>query len=170
MNLVQLSQQMDKSFNVLVDSLVGIHNGNINTGIIGTVKVDCYGQKTQLQHLSSLSSRGNRISVCPYDSSLLKQIESILKKSGFNAYIFSKKEINIEIPQLSGEQIDKTVSRVKSLGEESKIAIRNIRKKFRSSLCEDDKQKLDNQIQQTTDNFINQINDLIIRKIEQIKG
>jgi len=169
MNLNQLHEQMSKSLEILRDKLVGIHSGNVGVGIIGTVKVSCYDhQQIPLAHLSSITISGNRISIVPYDPTIIKAVELSLRKSNFNASIFSKKEVVVTIPQMSGEQKSKTIAIIKGLGEETKIAIRNIRKHFRSSLDDDDRKKSDNQIQKVTDEFISTIENLVESKIQQL--
>lgn len=162
---MNLELQMSKSIDNLRNSLIGIHQGNISVGLVSTVKVLCYGQYVPLQHVTSIIQSGNRISVSPYDANLLKSVEINLRQGGFNAAIFSKKEIIIQIPQMSGEQLQKTINHIKSLAEESKIAIRNIRKNFRTSLSEEDRKKMDKNIQQITDKSMQEIDNIVQSKI-----
>lgn len=67
--------------------------------------------------------------VKPYDLSILGSIDKALQKSGFNSYVFSKEAVCVSVPPPSGDQRKETMLRVKKAGEETKIAIRNIRKK-----------------------------------------
>ncbi len=146
---------MQKTVDLFKTQLFGMTD-DIDDGLIATVKVTCNHQKMPLQHLSLINQQGRRISVTPYDPSMLGTIEDELKRQGFNAYKFSKTTVVVNIPLPSGETLEKVASQTKKLGEEAKVAIRNIRKKFRKKDKDHDKE-----LQATTDIAIKKINDLI---------
>lgn len=164
-----MRQNMQKSIDVLRSALLGIHHGNVSPALVGTVKISCYNQISLLDHLASIVGSGTRICVSIYDPAIIKSVESALQKSGFNAAIFSKKEIIVTVPQYSGEQRDKTIARIMSLGEDAKISVRNIRKHARSKMSEQDRKEQDKNIQLATDNFVEEIEDIIRLTIEKIK-
>lgn len=170
MNLAELRSRMSKSIDVLYNNLLGVHHGGVTVGLVGCTKVNYYGQNTPLQHLASIVAADRRILVSPYDPLVLKQVESALKGSGFNAGIFSKKEIVVTVPLMSGEEVAKTVGRIKKIGEETKVSIRNIRRDFRDDLADDDRKKSDKSIQSVTDEFIEKADEIVSAKVSEISG
>ena len=79
-------------------------------------------------------------------------IEDVLKKQGFNAYKFSKTTVVVNIPLPCGENRHKVAAQAKKIGEEAKVAVRNIRKKFRKKDKDNEKQ-----LQTMTDAAIKEI-------------
>lgn len=146
---------MRKTVDLFKTQLFGMTD-DIDEGLISTVKVEYNQQLTPLQHLSLVNQQGRRVSVTPFDPSLMGTIEDELKKQGFNAYKFSKKTVVVNIPLPSGENRQKVISQMKKLAEEAKVAIRNIRKKFRKKDKDDEKE-----LQRMTDAAIEEINSLI---------
>jgi len=154
---------MDKTVIHLEEQLIGIRFGTITSGVVDTVRVECYGGNTELRYLASTYGDARRVSVTPYDISLLNPINSALKKAGFDSYIFSKNGICVNVPQACGEERDKIIKRVSSLGEEAKIAIRNVRKKARKEIDDE------TGIQKITDDAVADIECLVEMKIDQIR-
>ncbi len=142
---------MRKTVDLLKSQLFGMED-NINDNLIATVKVECDNQLTPLQHLSLIYQQDRRVSVTPYNPAMVGVIEDALKQQGFNAYKFSKTTVVVNIPLSSGEEHQKVVSRMKKLGEEAKVSIRNIRKKFRKKDKDHDKE-----LQAMTDAAIQEI-------------
>lgn len=171
--LQQAEQHMTKSLQVLSSSLTGMHSGGVSIALLETVKVPYYGQLVPLRTIASITGKGNQLHVNLYDPSEMRQVEASLKTQGFNAGAFSKQQIVVSVPQMSGEEIQKTVAHIKKLGEEAKIAIRNIRKnekdKIKSlSVSEDVKKLLDRDLQILTDKHVGLIDDLVGNKSKQL--
>lgn len=163
MTLEDMRERMAKSFRVLIEQLVGVHSGGMSVGLVGTVRVPYFGQIAALSHAASITADKARIIVSPFDKSSLKAVEAALKNAGINAYVFSKNDIVVPIPAMDGEQIQRTVGRIKTLGEVAKVAIRNIRKQARGKDREHDRE-----IQAATDHYIERIDTLIAEKTRQI--
>lgn len=142
---------MRKTVDLFKSQLFGMEN-NVNESLIATVKVQYNHQSTPLEHMSLVSQRDRRVSVTPYDPSMIGVIEEELKKQGFNAYKFSKTTVVVNIPLPDGESRQKVASQIKKLAEETKVAIRNIRKKFRKKDKDHDKE-----LQAMTDAAIREI-------------
>ena len=145
---------MRKTVDLLKSQLVGMED-NVNESLIATVKVEYNHKPTLLQYLSLISQRDRRVSVTPYEPSMIGVIEEELKKQGFNAYKFSKTTVVVNIPLADGETRRKVISQIKKLGEEAKVSVRNIRKKFRKKDKDHDKE-----LQSITDAAIQEIGDL----------
>lgn len=155
---------MQKTVELLQNSILGIRLGNISPAVIDTVKISYYGSLTPIGHLATTQKSGNMICVSPYDTSLLGAICKALNEAGFSSYIFSKTAVAVSIPKPTVEEKHKIWKHLDKLGEEAKVAIRNIRKKRRqSSVVVDDKE-----IQKETDKHIDEINRIISKKKESI--
>jgi len=160
---------MTKAVEFFDEQISAIRYGCITTGLIDTVRVECYDQKLPIKQLAWTTQEKNRICVAPYDQQLLSAIDQGLKKGGFNSYIFSKTQVVVNLPPMSGEDREKVISQISKLGEEAKISIRNIRKKFRQSLTKDELNKLDKPLQAMTDANIKEIDAIIKLKLESLK-
>lgn len=145
---------MRKTVDLFKSQLEGFRD-DINEDLIATVKVPYNHQMTPLQHLSLVNQKDRRISVTPYDPSLLAVIETELKQQGFDAYKFSKTTVVVNVPLRDGQSQKKVEAQIKKLAEEAKIAIRNIRKKFRQKNKDNDEE-----LQALTDKAIEEIGNL----------
>ncbi len=142
---------MRKTVELLQSQLVGLE-GNVNDELISTIKVEYNHQPTPLQHLSLVHQQDRRISITPFDPSMMRVIEEELTKQGFHAYKFSKTTVVVNVPLPSGDQRRKVAAQAKKIGEEAKVAVRNIRKKFRKKDKDNEKQ-----LQTMTDAAIKEI-------------
>lgn len=159
---------MQKTIDSLSNTILGIRGGTVSTGLVDSVKVLAYGQPTLIKHLAITGKNGDSIFIDPYDITLTNQIAKTLADSGLSAYAFSKTRVLVSVPPPSGDQKKEIISRLKKLGEEAKIAIRNIRKKHRQSLDKDTLNQKDKEIQEITDSFISIIDNLIDNKIRNL--
>lgn len=142
---------MRKTVDLFKSQLLGMED-NVNESLIATVKVPYGHQPTSLEHLSLVNQKDRRVSITPYDPGMVGVIEEELKKQGFNAYKFSKTTVVVNIPLEDGESRKKVDSQKKKLAEEAKVAIRNIRKKFRKKDKDHNKE-----LQAITDTAIREI-------------
>lgn len=159
---------MDKTVGNLSDSIIGIRGSTITVGVIDTVKVPYHGQLQPIKHIAYTGKNGDAIFVDPYEPELTNQIAKSLKEAGFSAYAFSKTRVVVSVPPPSGDQRQATIAHLRKLGEEAKIAIRNIRKKQRQQLDKDALLKEDKKIQEVTDSNIAEIEAIIEGKIKSL--
>lgn len=157
---------MAKTVNYFYEQINNIRTGNVTSGVIETVRVESYGQKTPLKHIAMVTGgQGKPILIQPYDSTLVAQINRDLLNAGFSSYIFSKDSVCVNVPPMSGDEREKISKYVKGLGEESKVAIRNIRKQCKKSLKDlpdGERNKSEKELQKhTNDNEF-----LIIKEVE----
>lgn len=152
---------MQKTIDSLESQLKGIRLGSVDINLIDTVKVIYQGQPTPLPHVAYSERKGNGISVTPFEAQLVTVVCKALQASGFSAYVFSKTSVMVSTPPPSGEEKAKVLARVSKLGEEAKIAIRNIRKKHRQTLTKDEIKEQDKSLQKTTDEMIAKIDSLV---------
>lgn len=166
----EVSAKMLKAVEVLESSLVGIRSSAITSSCVDVIKVRCYGQPTPIKHIATTVDRSNQVVITPYDPSLSGEILKSLTDVGFNAYTFSKSSIVVSANALSGSEREKVKSQIRKMGEEAKVAIRNIRKAERSKLDlpEDEKRKEEANIQEMTSKYENKVDGIIKFKLESL--
>lgn len=169
--LLDAEDRMDKAISVLKTSLGGIRTGRANPGLVDSLRVDAYGSQVPMKQLASVGApEPTQIVVRPYDATTIKDIEKAIIASdlGFNPQSDGRL-IRINIPPLSNEVRKKMVSRIKELAEESKIAIRNVRRDANKAaeqaekdkeLTEDQCEKAKEQVQELTKRYENLVNEL----------
>ena len=176
-NLTEPRALMEKSLEFLSDQIVGIRHGLITMAVIDSVRVKYYGQMMPIKHLAETARQDHRIGVTPHDPNAKAAIEKALKAVGFEAYTFSKTQVVVSVPPPSGEDRQKVVARLEKLAEETRIAVRSIRKNFRNRLKkdwppsrlvigEDEVRNIEKDLQTMTDRYIREIDTMIGGKIE----
>ncbi len=172
-NLLEMQEKMDQAVQFLHDSIRGIRGGSVTASFIDSFKVNCYGNDMLIKHVAVTSSLKGQISVKPFDTSLVGSIQKTLKEAGLNAYVYSKEIVAVSVPPPSGEDKEKIKSRIKTLGEEAKVSVRNIRKNYRSkidkNLSEDEQEFIDSEIQIITDKSVLEISEIIACKLAEIQ-
>lgn len=171
---------MEKSLEFLTDQLIGIRHGLITTAVIDSVRVSVYGSSMPIEHIARTTSQDRRIRIEPHDPQNRFAIEKALKAANFEAFVFSKTEVVVSIPPPSGEDRQKVAARVQQLGEETRVAVRNIRKKFRQRLKkdwpltklvlgEDEERRILDDLQKMTDDYIREIDSIVESKVQRMK-
>lgn len=166
-----MNAKMEKAIQNLDDSIRGIRVGAVTPSFIDTFKLSYYGQSTPIKHLAMTSSEQGLVMIKPHDVGILGAIQKTLKDAGFNAYLFSKQAVAVSVPPMSGEERERIKTHVKKLGEDTKIAVRNIRKTNRKAdktLPEDEQRKLEKQIQDITDKYILIVDEMVDNKLEML--
>ena len=124
------SASMDKAIDYLKHELVGIRTGRASTALVDYVKVDYYGNPTDLKSLAAISvPDATHIVVQPFDPGAMAEIRKALESAelGLNPQVDGK-IIRLAIPPLSTERRQQLVTQVKKMGEEAKVTIRNARR------------------------------------------
>ena len=171
--------RMNKSINALKEDFNGIRTGRASASLFDKVMVEYYGAPTPLSQVATVSTPEARLVVIqPWDKGVLNDIEKALHKSELSVNPNNDgKVIRINIPPLTEERRKELVKLAKSAAENSRVAIRNIRrdandelKKLQksSSISEDEEKKGIDDIQKLTDSFIKKINDLLESKEKEI--
>ena len=172
-------EKMNKSLNALSNEFASIRAGRANPGILDKVLVDYYGAPTPVNQMAAISVSEARILVIqPWDKSTLKLIEKAIQASdiGINP-TNDGSVIRLAFPQLTEERRKDLVKEIKKMGEEGKVAIRNIRRdaieKFKamqkkSEITEDDLKDLTDEIQKATDAKIKAVDEAVKSKENEI--
>ena len=169
--LLDSEDRMEKAVDVLKKNLAGIRTGRANPGLVDTLRVEVYGSPTPIKQIASVSApEPTQIVIRPYDPSTIKDIEKAIVAGdlGLNPSNDGR-VVRINIPQLSGEVRKKMVSRIKELGEEAKVSIRNIRRDANKAaetaakdktVGEDTRDDIKDEVQELTKKFETKVNDM----------
>jgi len=174
-----IEEKMHKTINVLKENLAGIRAGRANPSILDKITVEYYGTPTPINQVASVSVPEARvILIQPWEAKLLKDIEKEIQKSdiGINPNNDGK-VIRLVFPALTEERRKELTKTAKKEGEDSKVAIRAIRrdsiesmktKKKNNEITEDDLKDAEKDIQTLTDKFIADIDRIIEAKDKEI--
>ena len=170
---------MQGAIDALKKEFAGIRTGRASMALLDGIIVDYYGTPTPVQQLASLSIPESRqIAIQPWEQRLIPEIEKAIMKSDLGLTPMNDgKLIRINIPILTEERRKQLVKIVKKRAEESKIAVRNIRRDGNEELkklekeehiSEDEVKKEHDEIQKITDSFIKKIDELLAHKENEI--
>lgn len=121
---------MDKSVDYLKSELKGIRTGRASPALVEFVKVDYYGSPTDLKSLAAVSvAEATQIVIKPFDAGALHEIKKAIESAnlGLNPMVDGKM-IRVNVPALSGDRRKQLAAQVKKLGEDAKVAVRNVRR------------------------------------------
>lgn len=155
----------------------GLRSGRASSALVDNITLDAYGQTMKIKDVASvnvLEARSLKISV--WDSNLVNSVEKGILNSSLELTPVSEGQvIRINLPELTAERRNELAKNVRSLAEEAKIAIRNIRqdamnylKKLNDEVAEDEVKKFQGDIQKLTDDFVVNINDISKSKENEI--
>ena len=142
--LLDAEDRMDKALARLKHDLAGIRTGRANPGLVDSLRVEVYGSPTPIKAIASVGvMEATQIVIRPFDPSTLKDIEKAIQTSGlgFNPQNDGRM-IRINVPPLSTEVRRKLATRIKELTEETKVAIRNVRRDANKTADTEQKDKL----------------------------
>ena len=172
-------EKMNKTISVMTSEFASIRAGRANPAVLDKVLVDYYGTPTKIREMASVSVSEARVLVIqPYDKSSLKNIERAIQTSDIGINPANDGTVlRLTFPQLTEERRKEIVKQVSRLAEDSKVAIRAIRRdandrfktmKKNGEATEDDVKNLETQIQKLTDKFVAEIDKLAEAKEKEI--
>ncbi len=177
--LKDAEEKMQRAANVLHDEFRGIRTGRATPALLDRVRVDYYGNPTPLTHIANVAApEPQMIVIRPFDPSSLKAIEKAILQSDVGITPQNdRKFIRLVIPPLSEERRKQLAQQVKDMGEDAKIAIRNVRRdanraieraQKEASLPEDDAYKAKDETQKLTGKYEGEVDNMISRKTQEI--
>ncbi|MFZ5878752.1 MAG: ribosome recycling factor [Chloroflexota bacterium] len=161
--------RMSGAIHALADSLATIRTGRASPALVEKLPVEYYGAPTPLMQLASISIPEPRsIMIKPFDPSTIKEIERAIRVSdlGLNPNNDGK-SIHLNLPPLTEERRRDLVKHMHARLEESRVAVRNIRRDLHNDLRDFEKEKLitedemrrgEEELQKLTDRFVEDIN------------
>ncbi|WP_310600385.1 ribosome recycling factor [Desulfobulbus sp.] len=175
----QLKDKMASSIEALKRELVKIRTGRASLSLLDGIKVNAYGAQMPIDQAGTLTiPENNMIAIKPWDPQLLPAIEKAILASGLGLTPQSDGNVvRLTIPPLTGERRKELVKQVKKIGEEYKVAIRNVRRDTNESLkklkkdkaiSEDEMFRLQEEAQKMTDGYINQVDEIAGGKEKEV--
>lgn len=177
--LNRTEEKMDKSLNALDREFKAVRAGRANPAILDKILVDYYGTPTPIQQMAAVSvPEGRTLQIQPWDVSTLRDIEKAIQTAdiGINPQNDGK-IIRLIFPPLTEERRRDLVKDVRKLGEDTKVAVRSIRRdaiekakamKKNNEITEDDQANAEKKIQALTDKYCKEADDLTANKEKEI--
>lgn len=174
-----IEARMDKTIASLKDSFNTIRTGRANAAIFDKVRVDYYGTKSPLNQVATIAiPEARSVIITPFDKSLITEIEKAIQMAdlGLNPSNDGK-VIRISIPALTADRRKELVKQAKTVAENSRTAIRNIRRDGNDdlkkqqkdgTLTEDGLKTETDKLQKLTDKYIEEINKIYDAKEKDI--
>ena len=171
--------RMDKSVEAFRAEISKIRTGKATTALLDGIKVDYYGTMSPLNQVGNVSILdAHTISITPWDKSMVQAIDKAILASdlGLNP-ISDGTNLKIPIPLLTEDRRKELVKLVKKFGEETKVALRNVRRDANDHLkkiekekkmTEDELKEAEKETQKLTDEHITMVDDIIKHKEKEI--
>ena len=171
-------QRMEKAIRSLHKDFASLRVGRAAPALLDRIQVDYYGSPTPIQQLANVTTPDSRtLLIQPWDKSSLSDIERALMKSDLGLTPANDGSIiRLSIPPLTEERRVELVKLIKKLGEETKVAIRNIRrdvndeikKMEKENISQDESRRHQDDIQKVTDKYITEVDKALVVKEKEI--
>lgn len=172
-------EKMSKSLERLKGEFAAIRAGRANPAVLDKVMVDYYGTPTPINQMAAVSVAEARILVIqPWDASSIKAIEKAILTSDVGITPTNDgKSLRLVFPQPTEDRRKELCKEIKKYGEETKVAIRSIRRdtvdaykkmKKDSEITEDDLKTCEKDVQNLTDKFCKNIDNLVAEKEQEV--
>jgi ribosome recycling factor len=173
--------RMEKAVELLRTDLLKLRTGKASPALLDSVSVDYYGSPMPVKQVANVSAPEPRLLVIqPWEKNMLGEIEKAILKSDLGLNPTNDGiVIRIPIPQLTEDRRRDLVKIAKKNAEDSKVAIRNVRRdvndKLKSSqksgdISEDNMHDAQDDVQKITDEFVKQIDEIVVLKEKEIMG
>lgn len=172
-------RRMEGAVDALRSGFNTVRTGRASTGLLDRIHVDYYGAKTPLQQLANLATPDPRtISITVYDKGAVNSVVRAIQESDLALTPnVDGNVVRLNIPTLTAERRKDLVKLVKSMAEDGRVAVRNVRRdviqglkdlKKEGEISEDDERRAEEEVQKLTDRFIEKINEVLRHKEEEI--
>jgi len=174
-----LEEKISKTKSTLKEELNSVRAGRANASLLDKIMVDYYGSPTPLKQMANVSVPDPRtLMIAPFDPKSISGIEHALNVANLGINPSNDgKAIRLVIPQVTEERRKELTKSIKSIGEEAKVAVRNVRRHINDEikkeekagdLTEDDVKSEQDKVQKLTDDAIKAIDEIIIGKEKEI--
>ena len=175
----EMKRKMDRALEVLGQDFARIRTGRASVALLEGIKVDAYGTAMPISQVASLAAPEPRLlTVQPWDTGLMSDLEKAILRSDLGLTPSNDgKIIRIPIPPLTTERRKELVKSTKKMTEESKVALRNLRRdaneqlkdlKKDKQISEDEAFKAQDDVQKVTDEYIKKLDVLAAEKEKEI--
>jgi ribosome recycling factor len=177
--LKQSDEKMSKSFDAMLHNFSKIRTGRASASVLDDIKVNYYGTLTPIKQLCNINIPEPRlIIVQPFDATTLTEISKAIQAANLGITPESDgKVIRLPFPPLTEDKRKDIVKQVSKISEDTKVAIRNIRRdqnevikqmKKKSELTEDEEKKTLDEVQKSTDKWIEKVTEVTKNKEKEI--
>ena len=172
-------KKMKKAVELLKQDLSTVRAGRANPSLLDNVTVNYYNTNLPINQVATITAPESRLLVIqPWDKSIVGDIEKAILKSDLGLTPNNDGNvIRLNIPQLTEERRKELVKKVRKKAEDTKVAVRNVRREAKDqikneekqgNLSEDDSKKGQEKIQELTDNAISEVDKLLEQKEKEI--
>ena len=179
-NKDDLIKRMDGAISSFNGDLTGLRTGRASTNMVDGIMIDAYGQKMPIDQVGSISvPEARMISIQVWDKGLVIAVEKAIHESGLGLNPQVDGElIRIPIPELNEERREELSKIAGKYAEQSRIAIRNIRRDGMDEIKKIEKDgtvgkdraiDLSNEVQELTDDYIKKIDEMLSQKENEIR-
>lgn len=177
--LLEAEENMDNALNVARDNLASIRTGQASTALFSNIAVDYYGAPTPLQQLASISiPEARTVVIAPYDMGARKDIEKALLNSDLGVNPTDDGQvIRINMPPMTEERRRDYVKLAKQRAEESRVTVRNMRRKAKDAIDsavkagdigEDEGARAEKELDALTKRHVDTIDAMLARKESEL--
>ena len=174
-----LEERSKKTLSVLKEDLNTVRAGRANPALLDKVSVQYYGSPTPLKNLSNISTPDPRtLLITPFDPKSIGEIEKAINMANIGINPSNDgKCIRLVIPPVTEDRRKELTKTVKKMGEDSKVAVRNLRRDANDHLkkmeknheiTEDESKKAQDDVQKATDKVIKEIDEIVAAKEKEI--
>ena len=179
MMIMECEERMEKSLDVLKADVLQIRAGRANPHILDKILVEAYGGMSPINQIGNISVvDGQCLTISPWDKSLLKSVEKAILVSGIGINPTNDGNvIRLVFPMLTDERRREIVKQVKKMGEDGKVALRNIRRdsldsfkklKTAKEITEDQYAQYEAQIEKMTSKTVEAVDKVIQDKEKEL--
>jgi len=181
--LFETEERMEKTASMFADELRTVRTSRASPALVETIRVDYYGSPTPIRQLAAISTPDPQLIVIKaFDPSSIGAIEKAIQKAdiGLNP-VSDRNLVRVPVPPLSEERRKQLAGTIKKMGEEAKVALRNIRREANkeldraakdssSSLSEDDRDRGKKRVQELITTYEEKINSAYEKRSSEILG
>ena len=178
-NMDGLNEKIEKSLSVLKEEMGTVRAGRANAALVDKVVVEYYGTPTPLKALANISVPEPRtLLISPFDPKSIPEIEKAINAANIGINPANDgKVVRLQIPQVTEERRKELTKVVKKLGEDTKVAVRNLRRDANDKVkklekagdfTEDDVKETLDEIQKAIDKAVKHIDEIVAQKDKEI--
>jgi len=173
--LLEAEERMDRAIDHAKEEFAAIRTGRASAAMFSKIVIDYYGTPTPLPQMASIGTPEPRMAIIkPYDASQLKAIEKAIRDSDLGVNPGNEgTQLRIVLPQMTEERRREMIKVVRHKGEETKVAIRNVRRKAKEQLDrlvkdgetgEDEGRRAEKELEDITHRYVAHVDELVKHK------
>ena len=179
LNTKDFEEKMKKALSVYEENLGSIRAGQANAAVVSKVNFEYWGAPTPLTSMADIRvADAKTLTITPYDASTLKEMEKALLASDIGITPTNDgKVIRLVFPQPTEERRRELAKQIQKMGEDAKVAIRNIRRdandlckkmKKDGEMTEDEQKASEKSVQDLTDKYVKELDGITAKKEKEI--